>query len=120
MARRGSTDQDILNTILDAGEGGVLQSELWKTITTDSRESSRAILRLEKRKMIERRKELFGGRWTYRILAKRRIPKVDSIIAIPCAFCNLESRCSQSALVSPTKCDRLTIYLKNLAATNSA
>jgi len=120
LARRGTTEQDVLNMIMNAGENGVLQSELWKTITTDSREGSRAILRLEKRKLIERRKELFDGRWTYRVLAKRRIPKIDSIIAVPCAFCTLESRCSESGVVSPTKCDRLTIWLSNLALTNTA
>jgi len=103
--------------IINAGENGVLQSELWKTITTDSREGSRAILRLEKKRLIERRKELFGGRWTYRILSRRKIPKVDSITAIPCAFCNLETRCNHSGIVSPLKCDRLTVWLTNLAAT---
>lgn len=120
MARRGSTEQDVLNMIVNAGENGVLQSELWKTITTDSREGSRAILRLERKKLIERRKELSGGRWTYRILSRRKIPRVDSITTVPCAFCNLESRCNRSGIVSPDKCDRLTIWLTNLAAASVA
>jgi len=119
LARRGSTEQDVFNIIMNAGENGILQSELWKTVTSDSREGSRAILRLEKKKLIERRKELFDGRWTYRILAKRKIARVDSIIAIPCAFCDLEGRCSQSALISPAKCDRLTIWLNGLTLKDS-
>ncbi|MEM3004452.1 MAG: transcriptional regulator [Candidatus Bathyarchaeia archaeon] len=118
MARRGTTEQDVLNMIMNAGEDGVLQSELWKTITADSREGSRAILRLERRRLIERRRELFDGRWTYRVLAKRRTPKIDSIMAVPCAFCHLEGRCSESGVVSPIKCDRLTAWLSSLAQTD--
>jgi hypothetical protein len=113
-------EQDVLNMVMNAGDHGLLQSELWKIITADSREGSRAIIRLERKRLIERRKELFDGRWTYRILAKRKIPRVDSIIAIPCAFCDLETRCSQSGLVSPAKCDRLTVWLNNLATAKSA
>jgi hypothetical protein len=117
LARRGSAEQDVLNMIMNAGENGVLQSEIWKVTSADSREGSRAILRLEKKKLIERRKELFDGRWTYRILVKRKIPKIDTIVTVPCAFCDLENRCSQSGLISPAKCDKLTIWLKNLAIT---
>ncbi|MBS7650414.1 MAG: Lrp/AsnC family transcriptional regulator [Candidatus Bathyarchaeia archaeon] len=115
MARRGTMEQDLLNVLMNAGEEGILQSELWKTVTSDSREGSRAILRLEKKKLIERRKELYEGRWTYRVTAKRRVPKVDSIIDVPCAFCEFEDRCGQSSVLSPTKCEKLTIWLINLA-----
>ncbi|MGQ9542465.1 MAG: helix-turn-helix transcriptional regulator [Candidatus Bathyarchaeia archaeon] len=115
MARRGTTEQDLLNVLMNAGEKGILQSELWKTVTSDSREGSRAILRLEKKKLIERRKELYEGRWTYRVMAKRKIPRVDSIVDVPCAFCEFEARCGQSSIISPAKCERLTVWLISLS-----
>lgn len=119
LARRGTTEQDVLNIVMNAGEDGVIQSELWKTITADSREGSRAILRLERKKLIQRKKELFDGRWTYRVSAKRRIPKVETIIAIPCSFCDFENRCSEAGTVSPNNCNKMTFWLNNLAINHS-
>jgi hypothetical protein len=92
LARRGTTEQDVLNIVMNAGDDGVIQSELWKTITADSREGSRAILRLERKKLI---------------------------IAIPCSFCDFENRCSEAGTVSPNKCNKITFWLNNLAINNS-
>lgn len=109
--RKGVTEHEILNIIRNCREEGILQSEIWKMVNADSREGSRAILRLEKKGLINRKKELHQGRWTYRVVSKLQFSTVDSIIDIPCAFCDLESKCGRSAILSPTKCDHLTVWL---------
>jgi hypothetical protein len=100
---------------METGDDGILQSELWKKLDTDSREGSRVILRLEEKGLIERKSELHRGRWTYRIFARRRYSTINSIMDIPCAFCDLDMRCEQSADLSPSNCERMTQWL--LAAT---
>jgi len=108
--RRSPVEQDVLRLIMDSGEEGVLQSELWKDMGVDSREGSRAILRLERRGLISRKKELHSGRWTYRLFSKRRYATIDEIKDIPCTFCDLESKCGESG-ISPENCKRLVAWI---------
>jgi len=114
MPRKGSTEQDMLQVVNGVGESGILQSELWKRLSADSREGSRAVLRLEKKGLIERRRELHGGRWTFRVLSKRKLSHIDSIADVPCAFCEDESKCGQSGIVTPNKCMKLTLWLEGV------
>ena len=120
MPRKGPTEQDVLRIVMELGDLGILQSELWKKLTADSREGSRAILRLERKGLIARKKELHEGRWTYRVFAKRRYSTIDSIVDIPCAFCDLTRACSQGWLMNPNKCENLTRWLQTLAASAKA
>ena len=120
MPRKGPTEQDVLRIVMELGDMGILQSELWKKLTADSREGSRAILRLEKKGLIARKKELHDGRWTYRVFAKRRYSTIDSIVDIPCAFCDLIRNCPQSWLMDATKCEHLTEWLQSKAVSASA
>ena len=120
MPRKGPTEQDVLRIVMELGDMGILQSELWKKLTADSREGSRAILRLEKKGLIARKKELHDGRWTYRVFAKRRYSTIDSIADIPCAFCDLIGSCPQAWLMNASKCENLTKWLENLAASAKA
>ena len=110
--KKGPSEQEVLGIINNLQEEGILQSELWKRVSADSREGSRTILRLEKKGLIERRKELHDGRWTYRVLTRRKYSKIDSIMDIPCAFCDLQGRCGQSEVYNPSKCERLTKWLE--------
>lgn len=114
--RKGVTEQEILELIRNSRDEGILQSELWKMVNADSREGSRAILRLEKKGLIVRRKELHQGRWTYRVISKLKFSSVDSILDVPCAFCELESKCGRAAILSPTRCERLSEWLEKLAS----
>ncbi|MEM2226812.1 MAG: transcriptional regulator [Candidatus Bathyarchaeia archaeon] len=108
--KKSPVEQDVLRLIMDAGDEGVLQSELWKNMGVDSREGSRAILRLERRGLIARKKELHSGRWTYRLFSKRKYATIDDIKDIPCTFCDLESRCGESDL-SPENCERMIAWI---------
>jgi len=112
--KKGPTEQDILEIIRNLQDEGILQSELWKKVKADSREGSRTILRLEKKGLIERRKELHDGRWTYRVLTRHKFSKIGPIMDIPCAFCDIEGRCGQSAVQHPSKCQKLTKWLETM------
>jgi len=109
--RKGPTEQDVLRIVMDRGNEGILQSALWREMKADSREGSRAILRLERKGLIERKRELNSGRWTYRVFAKRKYSSIDSIVDVPCSFCDLEARCSQEAVANPAKCERMNQWL---------
>jgi len=112
MRRRGPTDHEVLEFVMTTGEEGILQSELWKRLKADSREGSRAILRLEKKKLIRRNRELHSGRWTYRVFSARKLSTIDSIMNIPCAFCeyDLTVKCPTLGL-NPSNCPKLTEWL---------
>lgn len=107
MPRKGPTEQDVLRIVMDRGNEGILQSELWREMKADSREGSRAILRLERKGLIQRKRELHAGRWTYRVFAKRKYSTIDSITDIPCAFCDLDDRCAPAAVANPARCEKL-------------
>ena len=111
MPRKGPTEQDVLRIVMDRGNEGILQSALWRQMKADSREGSRAILRLERKGLIQRKRELHSGRWTYRVFAKRKYSRIDSIIDIPCSFCDLEARCGQAAMANPANCERMTQWI---------
>ena len=107
MPRKGPTEQDVLRIVMDRANEGILQSALWREMKADSREGSRAILRLERKRLIERKRELHSGRWTYRVFARRKYSSIDSIVDVPCSFCDLEARCAPAATTNPTRCERL-------------
>ena len=111
MSRRGPGEQDMLQFIMKTGDDGILQSELWKKMKADSREGSRAILRLERKGLIERKRELNAGRWTYRVFARRKYSSIDSIIDVPCSFCDIEPRCAQEGAENPAKCGKINQWI---------
>ncbi|MBS7657757.1 MAG: hypothetical protein QW476_03735 [Candidatus Bathyarchaeia archaeon] len=113
MPRKNPAEQEILKVLKNSQEKGILQTDLWKEANIDSKDGARAILKLEKKGLIERKKELYEGKWTYRIIVKHKLAKVDSIADIPCAFCELENKCEleSEAENSPIKCIKLTQWL---------
>jgi hypothetical protein len=109
MPRKGPTEQDVLRIVMDRGNEGILRSILWREMKADSGEGSRAILRLERKGLIQRKRELNSGRWTYRVLARRKC--IDSIIDVPCSFCDIEARCAQEGAENPAKCQRINHWI---------
>jgi hypothetical protein len=111
MPRKGPTEQDVLRIVMDRGNEGILQSALWREMKADSRGGSRTILRLERKGLIERKRELNSGRWTYRVLARRKYSSIDLIIDVPCSFCDIEARCAQEGAENPAKCQRINHWI---------
>jgi hypothetical protein len=111
MPRRNELEYKALNVISNNGREGVLQSELWRKLDATSREGSRIALKLENKGLIVREKELYEGRWTYRLFPKNKPASLKSIIDSPCLMCSNDSRCGAWGPISPHECSRLTAWI---------
>jgi len=115
MARSNKLEHRALKIILSKGEKGLLQSELWRELNTNSRIGSRLSIKLEKKGFIQRKRELHNGRWTYRILTKIRPVTVDLIIDIPCTSCPEIPKCGFGGELNPESCQKLSLWLLSIA-----
>jgi predicted transcriptional regulator len=114
MPKRDDREYKALHFIVNMGSQGVLQSDLWRKLGASSREGSRIALKLENKGLIKREKELFGGRWTYRLYSKRLPASINSIIDCPCLMCANDARCGAWGTISPNECERLTAWVLSL------
>jgi hypothetical protein len=114
MPKRNDLEQKALQFVINTGSKGVLQSELWRELEASSREGSRVAIKLEEKGLIQREKELQGGRWTYRLFPKRLPSSIESIADCPCLLCKDNSRCDPTTTISPKRCGRLTEWILNL------
>jgi hypothetical protein len=119
MPRRSNMEHKALQFIVNTGDEGVLQSDLWHQLDASSREGSRIAIKLEGKGLIRRERELCSGRWTYRLYPKRKPASIASIIDCPCLTCNESIRCGAHGAISPSKCERLTEWLNDLTRTSS-
>ena len=117
MPKHNNLEQKALQIIMNAGNEGLLQSELWKKLGASSREGSRIALKLESKGLIRRERELRNGRWTYRLYPKRLPASMDSIADCPCVLCPESSRCGPSGAMTPKDCEKLTDWLLHLTET---
>ena len=112
MSRRNNDlERRALQLIFDA-EDGVLQSEMWKKLGVSSREGSRLALKFEEKGVIERRKVLHGGRWTYKLHSKRQPVTLTSIRGCPCLSCKDIDKCVLGGSRSPISCGQLTEWIE--------
>lgn len=114
MAKRESLEYKFLKHILRNGEAGVLQSKLWREMDATSREGSRISLKLEEKGLIQRKRELDNGRWTYRLYPTHQPKSIDSILGCPCLMCPESNRCGAGGGFSPNNCIKLTNWILNL------
>ncbi|ALU11819.1 hypothetical protein EYM_05065 [Ignicoccus islandicus DSM 13165] len=138
-------EKKALKLIIEAGEEGLLQQDLWKMLGIDSRDGSRIALRLAKKKLIYRELVTIKGRKTYRLTALvdkipeeeeekkeeksetkyvRRPPRpvrlnvkvsMKLVSTVPCATCPNLQRCAKGQFYDPTKCKKLNQWLQRLA-----
>jgi len=111
MPKRNDLEQKALQLIMNMGSRGVLQSELWRKMNASSREGSRISIKLESKGLIYRERELYKGRWTYRLYSKRKPITIDSIFSCPCLTCPDNSKCEPGGTISPNNCDKLTQWI---------
>ncbi len=112
MSRRvNELEHRALQLIFDAEEEGILQSEMWKKLGVSSREGSRLALKFEEKGIIERRKVLNNGRWTYRLRSIRQPVTLDSIRGCPCLRCDEIDKCVTGGSRSPINCRQLTEWI---------
>lgn len=111
MPKHNDLEQKALQIIMNSGNEGLPQSELWRKLGASSREGSRIALKLESKGLIRRERELRNGRWTYRLYSKRLPASIDSIADCPCMMCPDTSRCGATGAITPQNCERLTEWL---------
>jgi hypothetical protein len=109
-------EDNAMKIILDTGVQGILQSDLWKKLATTSREGSRLAVRLEKSGLINRKKELVDGRWTFRLYAisSTKAKSRNTLEGCPCFTCGDLARCGDLQAISPVYCIRLDHWLQIL------
>ena len=110
----------VYKVVVEHGEKGVLQSELWKELSLTSRDGSRIAIRLEKRGMIKRDKMLQEGRWAYKLTPLRFPVQIKSIEEAPCMTCPDEERCSPTGVVVPSDCVLVETWVLNDSSAVSA
>jgi predicted transcriptional regulator len=119
MAKHNDLEHKALQHIMKTGDKGILQSELWQELGASSREGSRIALKLESKGLIKREKELYQGRWTYRLFPRRKPASINSIIDCPCLTCSQSIKCGAGSAISPNTCEKLTEWLQNMSQKSS-
>ena len=111
MSKRDRLERRALEIIMNKGEDGILQSDLWKELEASSRVGSRISLNLGKKNLITRQRELSDGRWTYRVFVNIRSLNIDSISDIPCVSCDELLKCEKGGEFSPITCKIMKKWL---------
>jgi hypothetical protein len=107
-------EDEAYDLVLEAGNKGLLQSDLWKKLGVNSREGSRISVKLEKKGLARRAKELYKGRWTYRLYASKNEEAPitwNTLNNCPCFMCVQVTRCGTAQPTSPIKCQKLTNWI---------
>jgi len=105
--------------VLDAGDTGVVQSDLSSILSLPNREISRICSRLESWGLIKKDEVIHEGRRTFRIESTRKPPSLNSILGSPCITCPNTRMCEESneleplpyKLMSPQECQQLERWL---------
>lgn len=113
MPRNNDLEQRALELVFEAGDDGLLQSDMWKSLGVTSREGSRLALKFEEKGVVERRKVLHEGRWTYKLFSQRKPVTLDSIGDSPCMVCADIEKCYAGGEVSPITCQLLTAWINS-------
>jgi len=115
MPKRNDLEHRALQIIMSMGKSGILQSDLWRELKASSREGSRISLKLDKKGLIKREQELYEGRWTYRLYAKKQPATITSILDCPCMVCIEIDKCGAADVISPNTCNKLMNWLSSAA-----
>lgn len=113
MPKRADLEHRALQIIAAKGSEGIPQCDLWRKLDASSREGSRIAIRLEKKNLVQREKEFFGGRWTYRIFVNKHPIEIDSIMDVPCVSCSDILKCEVGSEITPNRCIKMTQWLSS-------
>jgi DNA-binding Lrp family transcriptional regulator len=114
MPKRDDLEHRALQIIIASGKQGILQCDLWRALGASSREGSRIALKLERKGLIRRDQELYDGRWTYRLYAKRQPASIDSILDVPCVACPDLNKCGVGGVPTPATCELINNWILKL------
>ncbi len=111
--KRDNLEYKVLQTVKKSGDEGILQSQLWKEMNATSREGSRISLKLQRAGLISRNRILYNGKWTFKLIAKKKAITIGSISDLPCVFCVEQNKCGVGGIISPNTCLHLAEYMDN-------
>lgn len=113
ITRLGYKEQKAYKYIVEAGEKGILQSELWKLLGTGSKEGSRIAIRLERKNLISRKPVIHNGRKTYLLVSidPKSFNSNPILLNSPCFLCPDIDNCGEGREIDPTKCRKLEGWL---------
>ncbi|EMR73182.1 hypothetical protein MCGE09_00019 [Thaumarchaeota archaeon SCGC AB-539-E09] len=112
MPRGNDLERDGLQLVLKAGENGILQSDMWKTLKVTSREGSRLAKKFVDKGAVERKKVLHEGRWTYKLYSLTKPVTIESILDCPCMVCEEIDKCFVGGQSSPLNCHPLNLWIR--------
>jgi hypothetical protein len=119
MPSKEKSEKKALKLIIEAGEGGLLQSNLWKLLDVSSREGSRIAKKFQEKGKIIRKKVLEGGRWSYKLFFKKEPVTLESVEGCPCLVCPDVDKCFRGGSQDPTICLDLTAWIDPRARAQS-
>ncbi|MFC1802724.1 transcriptional regulator [Thermoproteota archaeon] len=111
MPSKDIIEQNALKLIFEAGEEGLFQSKLWKTLEVSSREGSRIANKFEEKGKVIRKKVLNEGRWTYKLFFKKEPVTLESVEGCPCLICPEVDKCFRGGKQDPNICLDLTAWI---------
>ena len=111
MPKKNDLERKALSRGFEAGDEGLLQSDMWKGLGVTSREGSRLALKFEEKGAVERRKVLHNGRWTYKLFSQTKLVTLESIKGCPCIVCEGLDKCFEGGQTSPFNCRKLTLWM---------
>ena len=109
--KNNNLEQKALKLVFDAGDKGILQSEIWKKLGVSSREGSRMAKKFEEKDKVIREKVLNDGRWTYKLYSKKELVTLDSVKGCPCLICDEVDKCFRGGTRDPVYCMALTAWV---------
>jgi hypothetical protein len=111
VSKRSELEERALKLIFNKGSEGILQTDMWRALRVTSREGSRISLKLEAKNLITRERELANRRWTFRLFINIRRINIDSLLDVPCFFCEDIENCEVGRGISSSTCEKLTSWL---------
>jgi len=113
--------------IKKAGKKGIYQNDLWRQLNINSRDASRVVSKLLKKKLIIRKPAVNRGRRTYLLLLapqkRKKKPKKQKIVFltridirpfldIPCVRCPFIDKCYPRGFYDPTNCSWIEEWIE--------
>jgi len=111
VPKNNDLEKQALQIVIEAGEDGILQSDMWKNLGVTSREGSRLALKFEEKGVVIRKKILSEGRWTFKLFSQTKPVSIESISDCPCITCADIEKCFTGGQMSPINCQLLTAWI---------
>ncbi|MDI9644099.1 MAG: hypothetical protein QFX35_02630 [Candidatus Verstraetearchaeota archaeon] len=108
-------EEKLIKLLQSSADRSLLQSDLWKSINSNSREVSRALSRMEKRGIVKREPFSKDSHKTYKVMLLKKEVRVQisDVVWCSCFTCPDLTRCGMSQPISPENCIKLTMSLRN-------